>query len=85
MNEISDDALKTIVKDSHSWMDVIAKCGLKTLTRSLQRRIHKLEIDCSHFESFFDGKYTRFNKFTKEQIEEIVQKNNKWIDIMNRL
>ena len=36
--DLTEADLKRIVNESHSWMDVIAKCGLKTITRSLQRR-----------------------------------------------
>lgn len=79
---LSEDDLKKIVQESHSWLDVITKCGLKTITRSLQRRITKYGIDCSHFEKYFDGKYTKVNKFTKEHITEVVKNNDKWIDIM---
>lgn len=80
---LSEDDLKKIVQESHSWSEVILKCGLKTITRSLQRKIKKYNIDCSHFEKYFDGKYTKVNKFTKEQIVEVIKNNDKWIDIMN--
>ena len=79
---LSEDDLKRIVQESHSWSDVISKCNLKTITRSLQRKLKKYDIDCTHFETYFDGKYTRVNKFTKEQIIEVVKNNDKWIDIM---
>lgn len=81
-NNLTEEDLKQIVKDSHSWSDVISKCGLKTITRSLQRKLAKYNIDSSHFEKRFDGKYTKINKLTKEQITDIVAKNDKWMDIM---
>lgn len=85
MKDISDDAIRQIIADSHSWMEVVSKCGLKTLTRSLQKRVMKLEIDCSHFDKFFDGKYTKFNKFSKDEVETILKANTEWALIMKAL
>lgn len=82
ISSLNEEKLRQIVAESHSWMDVIAKCGLKTITRSLQRRLVKYKIDCSHFESFFDGKYTKFNRYTKEEIEEVVKSSDTWQGIM---
>lgn len=48
-SKITEEELRKIVAESHSWLDVIGKCGLKTITRSLQRKIHKYNIDCTHF------------------------------------
>jgi hypothetical protein len=85
MESITDDQLRKIVHESHSWIEVTKNCGLKTITRSLQRRVDRLKVDVSHFDKYFDGKHTKFNKFTKEEIELIVKANTKWIDIMKSL
>lgn len=82
-SRLSEGQLRQIVTDSHSWNDVISKCGLKTITRSLQRKLQKYNIDCSHFETFFDGKYTKINQFSKEQIQDVVNNNSNWMAIMN--
>lgn len=85
VKDLSDGEIKHIIAESHSWMEVVSKCGLKTLTRSLQKRVDKLEIDCSHFEKFFDGKHTKFNKFSKDEVETIVKDNTEWLSIMKAL
>ncbi len=85
MESITDDQLCNIIHESHSWREVAEKCRLKTITRSLQRRVDKLGVDASHFDVFFDGKHTKFNKFSKEQIESIVRDNTEWKDIMKAL
>lgn len=85
MENISDENLRSFVKDSHSWMDVVSKCGLKTLTRSLQNRIKKLDIDCKHFDAYFDGMFTKINKYSQNEIEGIVSKNTQWAKIMAAL
>lgn len=82
MESITDDQLRNIIQESHSWREVLSKCGFKTLTRRLKKRINELNVDCNHFEEFFDGMHTKFNQFTKEQIEDVVKKNTKWHDIM---
>lgn len=82
---LTEDNLRSIVNESHSWMEVIEKCGLKTITRSLQKNLKKYNIDCSHFERFFDGRYTRFNKFTKKQLMDITNKHDNWKGIMEDL
>lgn len=85
MKAITDDQLRSIIQESHSWREALLKCGYKTLTRTLKKRINDLNIDYSHYEEFFDGMHTRFNNFTKEEIEDIVKSNNNWQDIMKSL
>ena len=81
-HNMSEDDLQKIVNESHSWNEVLQKCGLKTMTRSLQRNIKKYEINCDHLNDYFDGLYTKFNKKTKEEMEEIVRNANDWLDII---
>ena len=83
--ELSDEELQEIVSSCHFWNEVLTKLNMKTMTRSLQRRIQKSNIKHDHISKYFDGLHTKFNKFTKEQIEDIVRNNTDWNVIMNQL
>ena len=79
---LTEDDLQKIVSESHSWNEVVQKCGLKTLTRSLQRNIKKFEINCDHLNEHHDGLYTKFNSRTKDELEEIIRTNDEWDTIV---
>lgn len=80
-----EDDLQKIIGESHSWNEVLQKCGLKTMTRSFQRNVKKYDIKCDHLNDYFDGLYTKFNKKTKEEMEEIVRNASDWLDIITGL
>jgi hypothetical protein len=82
---LTNEELTGLVHDSHSWNEVVTKCGLVTLTRSLQRRIQKYEISIDHLNKHFDGMWTKFNKITKDDINAIVGKHTEWKYIMTDL
>lgn len=82
---LTDEQVISIVDTSHSWIEVANRCNLKTVTRSLQRRVRKLGLNVEHFDQHFDGLYTKFNRFTKEFIESIVKTNTTWEAVMTAL
>ncbi len=85
MQNISDDNLKEIIRTSNSWNEVIEKCDLKCLTRSLQRKIAKLNVDKSHLPKFYSGLYSKIAKNSKEQYIELLSKYDNWDDILQDL
>lgn len=80
MGHISEEKFKEIVKNAKNWNDVIKGCNLKILTRSLQRRLDK--IDHSHLPKNFGGLYSKLGKFSKEYYEELVKKSKNWDEIL---
>lgn len=84
-HEYTDDELQTIISNGHCWNDILTTLEMKTMTRSLQKRIEKLHINHDHISKYFDGLHTKINKFTKETLEEIVQSNTQWIDVMKQI
>ena len=80
MGHISEEKFIEIVKNAKNWDDVIIGCNLKTLTRSLQRRLKK--IDHSHLPKNFGGIYSKLGKFSKEYYKELVKKSKSWDEIL---
>lgn len=80
MGHISEEKFKEIVKNAKNWDDVIRGCDLKILTRSLQRRLNK--IDHSHLPKNFGGLYSKLGKFSKEYYKELVKKSKNWDEIL---
>jgi len=81
----TDEELQDIISTCFCWNEVLTKLDMKTMSRSLQRRIQKSHIKCDHISKHFDGLHTKFNKFTQEQILEIIQTNTNWNDVMKLL
>lgn len=81
-HELTDEKLQEIVNSCHHWNEVLLKLDMKTMSRSLQRRIKNSNIKHDHISQYFDGLHTKFNKFTKEQIAEIIKNHSNWDDIM---
>ena len=82
--ELTDIQLQDIVNSCYNWNEVLTKLDMKTMTRSLQRRIKSANIKHDHISQYFDGLHTKFNKFTKDQIENIVKNNSDWSEIMSQ-
>jgi hypothetical protein len=81
-HELNTEDLQKIVSSSYCWNEVLTKLNMKTMTRSLQRRIKKENIEHSNISDHFDGLHTKFNKFTQEEIANFVQTNTCWEDVM---
>lgn len=81
----SDEQLQEIVSSSHNWNEVLNKLNMKTMSRSLQRRIKSCDIHHEHISSYFDGLHTKFNKLSKEQIISIIEKHTDWNDCMKEI
>ena len=81
----NDEELQTFISSCHCWNEVLTKLDMKTMTRSLQRRIKGAGIQCDNLGAHFDGLHTKFNKFTQEKIAEIVQTNTDWTTVMDLL
>lgn len=81
----TDNELQDIISSSHSWNEVLQKLDMKTMTRSLQRRIQKENINYTNISNYFDGLHTKINKFTKEELENIIRENTNWENVMNKL
>lgn len=60
LKDISDSQLIEYIKTSSSWSDIIRKCNLKTITRSLQRRINSFDKNVTeHLPKFYGGIYSK--------------------------
>jgi len=81
----TDNELQDIISSSHSWNEVLQKLNLKTMTRSLQRRIQKENILHYNISNYFDGLHTKINKFTNQELEKIIRENTNWGDVMKIL
>ena len=64
----TDNELQDIISSSLSWNEVLQKLNLKTMTRSLQRRIQKENILHYNISNYFDGLHTKINKFTNQEL-----------------
>jgi len=84
IHEIEDDEFISCITSSHSWREALQKLNMKTVTRSIQRRVQNLKIDTSHFEKFWDGLYTKINRLSSKQINEIIESSNSWDQVMKR-
>ena len=82
--EIEDDEFISCITSSHSWREALQKLNMKTVTRSIQRRVQNLQVDTSHFEKFWDGLYTKINRLSSQQINEVIQSSNSWDQVMNK-
>lgn len=76
MNKITNEQLIKIVKESKTWNNVILECGLKTLTRSLQRKINDLDKEYTkHLPAFYGGLYSAIGKHTDDFYRDLVKKS----------
>lgn len=82
---LSDNDIEEIIKKASSWNDVIINCGLKTMTRKLQRKINNLKIDYSHLPKYYTGLYSKIGKNSKEKYIELLKKYDNWDDILEEL
>jgi transposase len=83
--EFTADELQELVNQSHSWDNVLQKCGLKTMTPHLQCMLTHFNIQCEHLNDHFDGLHTKFNKKSKEELLEIIQNSSTWKEVMTKL
>ena len=83
LGHISEEKFKNIVKNAKSWNDVINGCGLKLMTKTLQRRLNK--VDYSHLPKNYGGLYSKLGKYSKEYYEELVFKSKSWDEILEKL
>lgn len=83
LGHISKEKFNEIVKNAKCWDDVIRGCNLKLMSRSLQRRLNK--IDHSHLPKNFSGLYSKLGKYSKEYYEELVNNSKSWDDILENL
>jgi hypothetical protein len=81
----TDEQLQELVSSSHNWNEVLNKLNMKTMTRSLQRRIKSANIEHKHISTYFDGLHTKFNKLSKEQLIDIIKKHTDWNDFMKEI
>jgi hypothetical protein len=84
-HDLETHELQQIISSSYCWNDVLTKLNMKTMTRSLQRRLKKDTIDYSNISSHFDGLHTRFNRFSVDELQNILKIYNKWEDIIKVL
>jgi hypothetical protein len=84
-HELTDEQLQELVSNCFCWNEVLNKLGMKIMTRSLQRRIKNAGIDYNKMNQYFEGLYTKFNRFTKEQIKTIVENGTDWKKVMKEL
>ena len=62
------------------------KCDIKTLTRSLQRRINHLDKNItSHLPKFYGGIYSKIAKNSDEYYKELIAKSENWDEVMSEL
>ena len=80
----SDEELQELITSSFSWNDVLRKLNMKTMTRSLQRRIKNNHIKHDNISDYFDGLHTKLNRFTVEEIQRIIQSNTNWETVLNK-
>lgn len=86
LQQITNEQFKEVVKNSTTWNEIITKCGLKTRTRALQRRINKLDSSLiSHLPSFYGGLYSKIGKYTDNYYREIINKYDNWDDVLEHL
>ena len=83
--DFTDEQLSDIISNSFCWNDVLKKMDMKTMTRSLELRIKNCGIDYTKMNKHFEGLYTKFNKFSKDEIQEIVKNASDWDILMNNL
>jgi hypothetical protein len=79
----SDEELQELITSSFSWNDVLRKLNMKTMTRSLQRRIKNNHIKHDNISDYFDGLHTKINRFTVEEIQRIIQSNTNWETVLH--
>lgn len=85
MENITDEKLKEIIKNSTNWNDVIRECGLVTLTRALQRRLNKNKIDLSHLPKNYGGVYSKLGKYNKDYYKKLISDSKSWDEILKNL
>ena len=86
LKDISDTQLIDYIKSSSSWNEIMKKCGIKTLTRSLQRRINNLDKNIiSHLPKFYGGIYSKIAKHSDEYYKELIAKSENWDEVMSEL
>jgi hypothetical protein len=82
---LNTEELQKVISSSYCWNEVLTKLNMKTMTRSLERRIKDDNIDYSHISKHFDGLYTLFNKFSSDELSNILQTHTNWDDILKTL
>lgn len=86
LQNITDDEFEEIIKKSLNWNDALFNCGLKTRTRTFERRVQKIkEENKSHLPTFYGGLYSKITKYTNEYYKELIEKNNSWDDVLETL
>jgi hypothetical protein len=85
MDEFTDDQFIALVNEAKSWADVKNSCHVKVITKTIKERLDRLQIDVSHLNEYFNGQHTKFNTFTGNQLQTIVNDNNNWSIIMKLL
>lgn len=86
LKDISDTQLIDYIKSSSSWNEIMKKCDIKTLTRSLQRRINHLDKNItSHLPKFYGGIYSKIAKHSDEYYKELIAKSENWDEVMSEL
>tara|TARA_Y100000389_G_scaffold192087_1_gene219148 strand:- start:7011 stop:8000 length:990 start_codon:yes stop_codon:yes gene_type:complete len=82
----SDEDFIKIVKSSTTWNEIILKCGLKVMTRTLQRRINNLcDENKNHLPKFYGGLYSKIGKNSNDYYKELLNKYDNWDDILKEL
>lgn len=83
---IQESTLKDIIYNSNNWNEVLSKLKVKSLSKNILNAIKNYNISTVHLTNkFFDGVHTKFNKFSKEELENIINKYNDWSYIMNEI
>ena len=83
-HDLTDEQLQDLVSKSFCWNEVLHKLGMKVMSRSFQKRIKQCGINYNSRNKHFEGLYMRFNKFTKEEIQDIVKDGSDWTTVMNK-
>lgn len=86
LKDISDTQFIDYIKSSSSWNELMKKCNIKTLTRSLQRRINLLDKNVtSHLPNFYGGIYSKIAKHSDDYYKELITKSKTWDEVMSEL
>lgn len=86
LKDLTDEEFAKIIKNAVNWNDALLKCGLKTRTRSFERKVIKLPQETkSHLSTFYGGLFSRITKHTNEYYKELIKNNNNWDDVLEHM
>lgn len=85
--DITDDKIKEIIKNNTNWEDICKSFNIISVIQDLQRKIKRLNINCSHIKETYIDYNKKINSdylghISEEKLIEIVKNAKNWSDII---